>query len=78
MGHHAPQTPLECVSKESASRLAVMEKLAQTKSLISVESAEVITRAARRCQDSSQSLCEYSAHDCRFSFLLHVKTTPLL
>lgn len=78
MGHHAPQTPLECVSKESASRLAVTEKLAQTRSLISVESVEVITRAARRCQDSSQSLCEYSAHDCHSSFLPHVKMTPLL
>lgn len=58
MGLHAPRTPQGCVSKESASRLAVMEKLAPTKSLISVESAEVITRAVRRCQDSSQSLRE--------------------
>lgn len=58
MGLHAPQTPLEYVSKESASRLAVMEKLAPPRSLISVEFAEVITKAARRCRDSSPSLCE--------------------
>lgn len=64
MGHRAHRTPLECVSKASASRLAVTEKLAPTRSLISVESVEAITRAARRCRDSLQSLCEYSAHYC--------------
>ncbi len=58
MGLHAPQTPQECVSKGSALRLAVMEKLAPPRSLISVESAEVTTKAARRCPDSSPSLCE--------------------
>lgn len=58
MGLHAPLTPQECVSKGSALRLAVMEKLAPSRSLISVESAEVIARAAKRCRDSSQSLSE--------------------
>lgn len=58
MAHHAPQTPPGCVSKGSALRLAVMEKLVQPRSLISVESVAVITKAVRRCPDSSQSLCE--------------------
>lgn len=68
MGHHAPQTLLEYVSKGSALRLAVMEKSAHLRSLISVESVEVITRDARRCQVSSQSLCKYSTYCFGHSF----------
>lgn len=59
MGLHVHQIPRECVSRGSALRPAVTAKLAPLKSLISVESVEVTTRAARKCLDSSQSLCEY-------------------
>lgn len=59
MGLHVHQIPRECVSRGSALRLAVTAKLAPLKSLIIVESVEVTTRAARKCLDSSQSLCEY-------------------
>lgn len=58
------------MSKESASRLAVTERLAQPRSLISVESAEAIIKAARRCRDSSQSLCKYSPHCANIIALL--------
>lgn len=58
MGHSAPLTPRECASKESASVLVVMEKSARTRSLISVESVGATTKAATKCRDCSQSLCE--------------------
>lgn len=58
MGLHAPPTPRECVSRGSVSKPAVTEKLALPRSLISVESAEEIARAAKRCRDSLQSLSE--------------------
>lgn len=63
MGLRVRQIPRECVSKESALRLAVMAKLAPLRSLISVESAEETARAVRKCLDSSQSLCEYEHCD---------------
>lgn len=68
MGHHVPQTLLEYVSKGGALRPAVMEKSARLRSLISVGSVEVITRDARRCQVSSQSLCKYSSYCFGHSF----------
>lgn len=58
MGLHARQIPQECVFKGNASRLVAMAKLAPPRNMISVESVEVTTRAARRCRDFSQSLRE--------------------
>lgn len=58
MGHSVPLTPQEFASKESASVLAVMEKLVRTRSLISAESVGATIEAATRCRDCSQSLCE--------------------
>lgn len=58
MVHHVLLTPHQSVSKENASRQAVMGNWDLTRSLTNVVSVEEITRTARRFQAFSPSPCK--------------------
>ena len=61
MARLVPQTPPQSASRASASRQAAMGTWAPKRSSTSVGCVEETIRAARRCQDSSPSPCEFWA-----------------